>query len=62
MDIPDLWDPTIYNQENFKKELNDLKEMNVKVNKTIYLYDFLGDDIDEKYFENVIKILKKEEE
>ena len=62
LDIPDLWDPTIYNQENFKKELNDLKEMNVKVNQTIYLYDFLGDDIDEKYFENVIKILKKEEE
>ena len=62
LNIPDLWEQTDYKKGNFQKELNDLKELNVKVNQTIYLYDFLGEDIDEKYFEDVEKVLKKEEE
>ena len=62
LNIPDLWEPTDYKKGNFQKELNDLKELNVKLNQTLYLYDFLGDDIDDKYFEEVEKVLKKEEE
>ena len=62
LDIPDLWDKAISGKGDFHKELNDLKDLNIKLNQVIYLYDFLGEDIDEKFFEDVVKLLKKEEE
>ena len=61
-DIPDLWDKAISGKGDFHKELNDLKELNIKLNQVIYLYDFLGEDINENFFEDVEKLLKKEEE
>ena len=62
LDIPDIWDKSIYNNENFKKELDNLKKINVKINQIIYLYDFLGDNINNDYFKDVKKVIDKEKE
>jgi hypothetical protein len=62
LDIPDIWDKSIYDNENFKKELDNLKKINVKINQIIYLYDFLGDNINNDYFQDVKKVIEKEEE
>ena len=62
LDIPDIWDKSIYNNENFKKELDNLKKINVKINQIIYLYDFLGDNINNDYFNDVKKVIDKEKE
>ena len=62
LDIPDIWDITISSKVNFHKELSNLKELNICVNQIVSLYDFLGEDINDEYFEDVKKELKKEEE
>ena len=61
-DIPDLWDKTIYSNKDFNKELNKLKKCNIKINQIVYLYDYLGDDINDDYFQDVRKAIKREEE
>lgn len=59
--IDDIWDETVKSKEKFNEELNNLKQLNIKVNQIISLYDFLGDDIDNpKYFEDVKKEVEKE--
>ena len=62
LDIPDIWDKKIYIKKDFHKELNNLKKMNIKINQIVLLYEFLGDDIDDNYFQDVIMAIKKEEE
>ena len=61
-DIPDIWDITISSLGNFKEELNNISQLNIKVNQILSLYDYLGDDIDSKYFEDVIRELENEKE
>ena len=60
--LDDIWDITTMSKENFKEELNNIKKLNIKINQIISLYDFLGDDIDTKYFEEVQKEIDKEKE
>ena len=48
----DCWKYDI-DDNKFIKNLNDLKEMNIKINQIIPLYDFLGKDIDSKFFNDV---------
>jgi len=62
LNIIDIWDITTYSKENFKEELNNLKQLKIKMNQIISLYDFLVDDINIKYFEDVQKELDKEKE
>ncbi len=62
LNIIDIWDITIYSKENFKEELNNLRQLNIKINQIVSLYDFLGDDINTNYFEDVQKELDKEKE
>ena len=59
-DILDLWDITTFSKENFKEELNNIKQLNIKVN--LSLYDVLVDDINSQYFEEVQKEIDKEKE
>ena len=62
LEIPDIWDKTTFSLRNFKEELNNLKQLNIKVNQIISLYDFLVDDIGPMYFEDVKRELEKEKE
>ena len=60
---PDLWKKDIYSDvDNFNKNLNELKEMNIKINQINSLYEALGKDIEKNYFDDVIEMIKKEEE
>ena len=59
LDIPDIWDKTIPEKKGFNEELNNLKQLNVKVNQILTLYDLLGDDLD---FKEVEKEIEKENE
>ena len=61
-DIPDIWDITISSLGNFKEELNNISQLNIKVNQILSLYIYLGDDFDSKYFEDVQRELDKEKE
>ena len=60
--IPDLWPKYIYNNKNFIKNINELISLcNIHINQALALYEFLGKDIDDKYFEDVIQKIKMEE-
>ena len=60
--IPDLWNKPIYNKKEFNQELNEIKNLNININQVLDLYELLGDDINENYFEDVITQIKKNEE
>ena len=49
----DLWEKKIYDNEDFDKNLNELKSINVQINQTISLYEALGKDIENDFFEDV---------
>ena len=51
-----------YKNSNFKKELENMKKINIKINEIISLYDYLGNDDDEKYFEDVENAIRREDE
>ena len=60
--IPDLWENAIGSNRDFNKELNNLKKANIKINQIIKAYDYLGDDINEEYFQDVKRTKEKEED
>ena len=47
---------------NFKEELNNLRQLNIKINQIVSFYDLLGEDITPKYFEEVSKEVEREKE
>ena len=49
----DLWEKKIYDNEDFDKNLNELKSINAQINQTISLYEALGKDIENDFFEDV---------
>ena len=56
----DLWNNDIYDNEDFNKNLNELKSINVQVSQIIYLYDELGKDIEGDFLDDVKEKNKKE--
>ena len=62
LDIPDIWNDSIYKNRNFQEELNNIRQINCKMNQVLPLYNSLGDDIDEKYFQDVKKVVEQEKE
>ena len=60
---PYFWNKDIYNNKDFKKNLNELKKANIKINQIIPLYESLEKDNDvEDEFLNRVKNLAKEKE
>ena len=57
---PELWTRELYNNPDFNKHLNELKLWNVQINQIIPLYEYLGKDIDDKYFDDVKKRIENE--
>ena len=58
LDYSDLWAKDIYDNPNFNKNLNELKLCNIKINQIITLYEFLGKDIEENFFDDVKEIIR----
>ena len=54
---PDLWNKNIYDDaQNFYLNLNELKTIKAKINQIIPLYEFLGKDIEDNYFDDIKKM------
>jgi len=58
----DLWNRDIYTNDDFNKNLDELKSFKVQINQIVSLYDFLGKDIEDNFFDDVKRQLIKEEE
>ena len=57
----DCWNIELYNDNNFNKEIEELKKLNIKVSEALSLYQELGGDTI-LLGENIKKQVKKEEE
>ena len=53
LNYKDLWKKEVYDDQDFNRDLFELKKCNFKINQIILLYEFLGGDIDEGYFDDV---------
>ena len=58
----DLWSNDIYDHENFNGNLNELKLINAQISQIISLYEALGKDIEDNFFNDVKGEIEKEEE
>ena len=59
---PDLWNKDIDDKQTFYSNLNELKSINAQINQIIPLYELLGKDIEDNFFDEVKKMLKDDEE
>ena len=58
----DLWSKDIYEQPNFNKNLNELRNINAKMSQIIPLYEALGKDIKDSDYDIVRKQIEIETE
>jgi len=56
----DFWSNDVYENDDFNKNLNELKSINAQVSQIINLYEYLGRDIEPNFVEEVIKQIEKE--
>ena len=56
----DFWSNDIYENDDFNKNLNELKTINVPVSQILYLYKYLGRDIESNFNKDVIEQIEKE--
>ena len=42
--------------------LNNIRQFNCKINQTLFLYEHLGEDINDQYFQDVAKSVKQDED
>ena len=59
---PDLWKKDISNDEKYLKDLNELKSMKITISNIIYLYEALGKDIPDDFFNEVESKIEEDEE
>ena len=56
----DLWKKDIYDNEDFNKNLNELKLINAQINQITSLYEALGKDIEDNFCDDVKEQIEKE--
>ena len=56
---PDLWNKNIYENQDFNVNLNKLKIINAHINQIVDLYDKLGKDIEDNFYDDAKNKLKK---
>ena len=60
--ISDIWDKPIFTKKEFNQEINEIKNLNIQINQILDLYELLGDDINDNYFDDVKAQIKRNEE
>ena len=55
---PDLWDNKIYKDEKFNENLNELKLCNIKINQTLWLYNYLVGNEEFDLFKEIEEYIK----
>ena len=56
---PDLWNKNIYENQDFNVDLNKLNIINAHINQIVDLYDKLGKDIEDNFYDDAKNKLKK---
>jgi len=53
--VKDFWDKKIYEDSRFEKDLNELKNLKIKINTIVWLYDYLtkGKEIEDNYTKGI---------
>ena len=62
LNIPDIWDKSIYRNREFNQKLKEIKNLNIQMNQILSIYDNLGDEINDEYFSDVLLQIKKDED
>ena len=57
-----LWDKNKQNNTELKDDINELEHINIKVNQIISLYEIIGNDFANKFFNDINKKLKEKKE
>ena len=60
LNAPDLWDKEIFDDIDFYKNLNKLKLINIHINQIVSLLEYLGQDIEDNFFDDVKNIIEEE--
>ena len=58
----DLWEERIYNDSRFEENLEKIKELNIKINKILWLYYYLMKDKNEDFEKDILEYIKELEE
>ena len=53
LNVPDLWDKKSYNDDKFVENLNKLKAIKIQVNQILSLYNYLTDNEEENFCEEI---------
>ena len=59
LNVKDLWDIQIYNDIKFKKSLDKIKSLNIKIKEILWLYYYLVDNKEEGFEDEVREYLEK---
>ena len=62
LNIEDLWEKQIFSSDKFNKDLNDLKELKIQINKIIWLYDYLVEGEEEDYIKEIEDYIENKDE
>jgi len=63
LNAEDLWEENIYKDIKFNKDLSELKELNIQINKIIWLYNYLVEgEEEEDYIKEIEEYIEKKEE
>ena len=63
LNIEDLWEKQIFSSDKFNKDLNDLKELKIQINKIIWLYDYLVEgEEEEDYIKEIEDYIENKDE
>ena len=62
IDIPDIWKKGIYIINEFREELNSIKNLKIQLNQIYSLSELIGGDIDNNYFIDIQRELKRRED
>ena len=58
----DLWERDIYRTDSFRKELEEIQSLNIKINEILWFYYYLTDNKDERFEDEVKEYIKRSEE
>ena len=58
----DLWKSSLYNNSRFEEDLSKLKGLNIKIKEIFWFYNYLVDNKEEEFENDVVNNIKRKEE
>ena len=60
LDIRDIWKKSIYLKNEFKEEINNIKNFDIQLNQISKLCEIIGSNFEEDYFSDILKVKEDE--